>query len=196
VIDKTGGPSHILGIAFDGFLIYGDKDINGKTVSSGQLDACNGITSPTPEFPTGVYHYVLTQEKSNRSTINCFTGTPNPTLTKGGGPQPGGMGPMPGMGGPPGPPGQQPPNGQQPPVMPTPITSPSPTPSPSMSPTPSPTATPRYTTLYKPVKATQLVCKKGKVKKTIIASVCPSGYTKISSKIVTRFVKTHVMVMP
>ena len=204
VIDKSGGPSHILGIAFDGYLIYGDKDITGKTVSSTQLDTCNGITSPTPEFPTGVYHYVLTQEKSNRSTINCFTGTPNPTLTKGGGPQPGGMGPMPGMGGPPGPPGQQPPNGQQPPVMPTPITTPIPTPSPSMSATPSPsmsatpspTATPRYTTLYKPVKSTQLVCKKGTVRRTIFAKVCPPGYTKISSKIVTSFVKTKVMVMP
>jgi len=104
---------------------------------------------------------VLTQEKSNRSTINCFTGTPNPTLTKGGGPQPGGMGPMPGMGGPPGPPAPQPLNGQQPPVMPTPITTPIQAPSPTTSETPPPTATPRYTTLYKPVKATQLVCKKG-----------------------------------
>ena len=210
VIDKSGGPSHILGIAFDGFLIYGDKDITGKTVSSTQLDSCNGINSPTPEFPAGVYHYVLTQEKSNRSTINCFAGTPNPTLTKGGGPQPGGMGPMPGMGGPPGAPGQQqPPNGQQPtsgpqpPVVPAPapaptpsMPAPSPTPTTSMpAPAPTPTPTPTYTTLYKPVKATQLVCQKGKVKKTTIASVCPAGYKKMSSKSVTIFVKTKVLVI-
>ena len=161
VIDKVGGPSHILGLAFDGFLIYGNKDINGKLVTSAQLDACNGITSPTPEFPAGIYHYVLTEEKSNRSTINCFAGTP--TLTKGGGPQPGGMGPM---------------------------ASSTPEVKPAASPTPS------YTTLYKAVKATQLVCQKGKVKKTVISKSCPSGSKKISSKTVTTFVETKVLVNP
>ena len=115
VIDTVGGPSHILGVAFDGFPIYGNKDINGKIVSSTQLDACNGITSPTPEFPAGLYHYVLTEEKSSRSTINCYTGTPNPALiTKAGGPPPGGgptggPGSMPGMGTMPGGPGMTPP---------------------------------------------------------------------------------------
>ena len=108
VIDTVGGPSHILGVAFDGFPIYGNRDINGKIISSTQLDDCNGITSPTPEFPAGLYHYVLTEEKSNRSTINCYTGTPNAALiTKApGAPANGGMpggpggapGSMPGMG--------------------------------------------------------------------------------------------------
>lgn len=108
VIDTVGGPSHILGVAFDGFPIYGNKDINGKIISSTQLDDCNGITSPTPEFPAGLYHYVLTEEKSSRSTINCYAGTPNPALiTKAGGPPPGGglpggPGSMPGMGAAPG----------------------------------------------------------------------------------------------
>ena len=50
-VDKSEGPSHIIGIALDGFLIYGAKDINGKIVPSSALDECNGITSPTPEFP-------------------------------------------------------------------------------------------------------------------------------------------------
>ena len=183
VIDKTGGPSHILGIAFDGFLIYGDKDINGKTVSSTQLDACNGITSATPEFPTGVYHYVLTQEKSNRSTINCFAGTP-PASTAGG-PPPGGMGGMPGMGGPPpgGMGGQQP--GAQPPVQ-QPVAQASATPTPS----------PSYTTLYKAVKTTQLVCQKGTIKKTVTATACPTGYKKISAKTITTYVETKVLVSP
>ena len=191
VIDKVGGPSHILGIAFDGFLIYGNKDINGKLVTSTQLDACNGITSPTPEFPDGVYHYVLTEEKSNRSTINCLSGTPAMSNSGGpqpggmGGPQPGGMGPMPGMGGPqPG--GPQPVASIKPSVIPTPEVKPSASPSP----------TPSYTTLYKAVKATQLVCQKGKIKKTVIASVCPSGSKKISSKSVTTFVETKVLVNP
>jgi hypothetical protein len=34
----------------------GPRFINGKAIAVSQLDACNGITSPTPEFPTGVYH--------------------------------------------------------------------------------------------------------------------------------------------
>ena len=187
VIDKTGGPSHILGLAFDGFLIYGNKDINGKLISSSQLDQCNGITSPTPEFPAGVYHYVLTEEKSNRSTINCFAGTP--TLSQGGGMQPGGMGGMPGMGGPP-PGGQQPGGPQQPAAQ------ASATPTPTVKASATPTPTPSYTTLYKAVKATELVCQKGKVKKTVIGSTCPTGYKKISSKTVTTFVETKVLVNP
>jgi hypothetical protein len=182
VIDKTGGPSHILGLAFDGFLIYGNKDINGKTVSSSQLDECNGITSPTPEFPAGVYHYVLTEEKSNRSTINCFAGTP--ALSKGGGMQPGGM---PGMGGPP-------PGGGPLPGGPEPIAQASATP--TIKSAASPTPTPSYTTLYKAVKTTQLVCQKGKVKKTVTATTCPTGYKKISSKSVTTYVETKVLVNP
>ena len=215
IIDKVGGPSHILGIAFDGFLIYGDKDINGNIVKSTQLDTCNGITSPTPEFPQGVYHYVLTEEKSNRSTINCFSGTP--ALSKGGGMQPGGMGGMPGMGGPQagGPQAGGPQaGGPQANVTPTPTPMPSatatptPTPTPTASATPTPTAsatptptasatpTPIYTTLYKAVKSTQLVCQKGKVKKTVIGTKCPTGYKKISSKTVTTFVETKVLVTP
>ena len=198
VIDKVGGPSHILGIAFDGFLIYGDKDINGKLVTSAQLDACNGITSATPEFPAGVYHYVLTQEKSNRSTINCFAGTPAITQSAGG--QPGGMGGMPGMGGPPQPGGQQPGGPQQPVAQPTqqPVAQPSATPTqkPVAQASATPSPSPSYTTLYKAVKATQLVCQKGSTKKTVIAVACPSGYKKISSKTITTFVETKVLVSP
>jgi hypothetical protein len=184
VIDKTGGPSHILGIAFDGFLIYGNKDINGNLVSSSQLDTCNGITSPTPEFPEGIYHYVLTEEKSNRSTINCFSGTPS--VTKQSGPPPGAMPGMPGMGGPPPPPTQGPTG--QPSAMPT----------PNAMPTPSatPTASPIYTTLYKAVKTLQLVCQKGKNKKSVIGKACPTGYKKISSKTLTKYVETKVLVTP
>jgi hypothetical protein len=180
-----------LGIAFDGFLIYGNRDINGKVVSSSQLDQCNGIKSPTPEFPAGIYHYVLTEEKSNRSTINCFAGTP--ALSKGGGMQPGGMGPMPGMGGPP--PGGGPlPGGPPPGGGPQPAAQATQTPIAKEAATPTPT--PSYTTLYKAVKTTELVCHKGKVKKTVIGSKCPTGYKKISSKNVTTYVETKVLVNP
>ncbi len=75
-IDGSSGPSHLIGIALDGFPIYGGRDINGNTIAVSQLDACNGITSPTPEFPNGIYHYVLPSGvTSGRSSLNCYAGT-------------------------------------------------------------------------------------------------------------------------
>lgn len=71
------GPSHILGFALDGFPIYGGRDINGNVISVSQLDACNGITSPTPEFPNGAYHYVLPIGVTGaQSSLHCYAGTP------------------------------------------------------------------------------------------------------------------------
>jgi hypothetical protein len=77
-VDKKKGPSHIIGVAFDGFPIYGDRDIDGKKVKIKKLDRCNGITSRTPEFPKGrgIYHYVLPDVTTAQSTMSCFTGTP------------------------------------------------------------------------------------------------------------------------
>ncbi len=89
-VDSVGGPSHIIGVAFDGYLIYGDRDANGGVVTKDQLDACNGITSPTPEFPDGVYHYVLLDTADSTSSIRCFTGNVDASLT-----QMQGMGAMP-----------------------------------------------------------------------------------------------------
>ena len=75
-VDTASGPSHIIGIALDGFPIYGGRDINGNAVSVTQLDACNGITSPTPEFPSGAYHYVLPIGVTTKyASINCYSGT-------------------------------------------------------------------------------------------------------------------------
>lgn len=75
-VDAVGGPSHIIGIAADGFPIYGNKDINGNTVTLAQLDECNGITSATPEFPNGVYHYVLPAGVTGfQSSLRCYSGT-------------------------------------------------------------------------------------------------------------------------
>lgn len=71
------GPSHIIGFALDGYPIYGGRDVNGNVISASQLDACNGITSATPEFPNGAYHYVLPiGVTSSQSSLNCYTGTP------------------------------------------------------------------------------------------------------------------------
>jgi hypothetical protein len=75
------GPSHIIGIALDGYPVYGGRDINGNVITTAQLDACNGITSPTPEFPNGAYHYVLPLNTTNKySSPNCYTGTVSTTL--------------------------------------------------------------------------------------------------------------------
>jgi hypothetical protein len=73
-VDVAGGASHIIGIAFDGYPIYGDRDITGKQLSASDLDQCSGITSATPEFPNGVYHYVLLSANNSTSSIRCFMG--------------------------------------------------------------------------------------------------------------------------
>lgn len=73
-VDVAGGPSHIIGIAFDGYPIYGDRDITGKQLTAADLDQCSGITSATPEFPQGVYHYVLLSSANATSSIRCFMG--------------------------------------------------------------------------------------------------------------------------
>ncbi len=75
VDDSPGGPSHLIGVALDGFPIYGDRDIHGQPVPPQRLDACNGITSPTPEFPQGVYHYVLPSGiKAHNASMRCYSG--------------------------------------------------------------------------------------------------------------------------
>ncbi len=75
-VDTSTGPSHIIGIALDGFPIYGGRDINGNAIGISQLDACNGITSATPEFPSGAYHYVLPIGVTTKfASMNCYSGT-------------------------------------------------------------------------------------------------------------------------
>ncbi len=73
-VDVAGGPSHVIGIAFDGYPIYGDRDLTGKQLTAADLDQCSGITSATPEFPNGVYHYVLLSAANSTSSIRCFMG--------------------------------------------------------------------------------------------------------------------------
>lgn len=73
-VDEVGEASHIIGFALDGFPIYGDRDINGKQLTYKNLDQCNGINSPTPEFPQGIYHYVLLSTSDVHSSISCFHG--------------------------------------------------------------------------------------------------------------------------
>ncbi len=75
-VDAASGPSHIIGVALDGFPIYGGRDIDGNVVPVSSLDSCNGITSATPEFPAGAYHYVLPIGVTTKyASINCFSGS-------------------------------------------------------------------------------------------------------------------------
>lgn len=75
LVDRDKGPSHLIGVALDGFPIYGDRDLDGYTVDPQSLDACNGIHSPTPEFPQGIYHYVLPAGVTQQhAAMRCYSG--------------------------------------------------------------------------------------------------------------------------
>ncbi|MBG30154.1 MAG: hypothetical protein CMI31_09150 [Opitutae bacterium] len=89
----SGRHSPLIGFAVDGWPIYGPvgwrsesnqtgvllkSSYSGTTDSagnpayvagSGDLDECNGITSPTPEFPKGIYHYVMSIEADTDGTV-------------------------------------------------------------------------------------------------------------------------------
>jgi hypothetical protein len=72
----------ILGFAFDGFGIYDNVAMNGSLVGVSKLDACNGIFSPVPGYPHGVYHYVLENVKGARSSIGCYHGVVSSAYTR------------------------------------------------------------------------------------------------------------------
>ncbi len=72
----------ILGFAFDGYGIYDNIAMNGKTVPVSSLDSCNGIFSPVPGYPHGVYHYVLENVKGARSSIGCYHGVVSSAYTQ------------------------------------------------------------------------------------------------------------------
>jgi hypothetical protein len=87
------GHSPLIGFAVDGWPIYGPvgwKNVDNKTgvllansytgandsagnpayvEGSGDLDECNGLVSPTPEFPEGIYHYVMSIEADPDGTV-------------------------------------------------------------------------------------------------------------------------------
>jgi hypothetical protein len=71
---KAASSPALLGFAFDGFGIYDDVAEGGHVVKPSQLDACNGIFSPVPGYPHGVYHYVMLDVRTSRSSIGCFHG--------------------------------------------------------------------------------------------------------------------------
>jgi hypothetical protein len=72
----------VVGFAFDGFAIYDNVAMNGSTVPVSSLDACNGVFSPVPGYPHGVYHYVLENVKGARSSIGCYHGVVSSAYTR------------------------------------------------------------------------------------------------------------------
>ncbi len=64
----------LVGVLLDGYPVYGPME-NGVLLVSSNLDAAHGHTSPTKEFPGGIYHYHTT---SDAPYINGsgFAGTP------------------------------------------------------------------------------------------------------------------------
>lgn len=72
----------LLGFAFDGYGIYDNVAMNGRAVPVSSLDSCNGIFSPVPGYPHGVYHYVLENVKGVRSSIGCYHGVVSSAYTQ------------------------------------------------------------------------------------------------------------------
>lgn len=72
IVDRPGQHSHLLGYLLDGFSIYGPQDTDGKLITPSALDECNGHFGPTPEFPSGIYHYHFT--KAAPYTVPCYAG--------------------------------------------------------------------------------------------------------------------------
>ena len=65
----AGGNDEFIGVALDGFPIYGAKDRNGNELESSDLDACHGRTE------NGEYRYRLTRDAPY--VMGCFKGTPS-----------------------------------------------------------------------------------------------------------------------
>lgn len=74
-----GGP-------YDGTYVQDYEFVEGL----GDLDACNGTTAATSEFPDGTYLYVLTN--SYPFIPRCWTATPDPSFARGPGGGQGGQG--------------------------------------------------------------------------------------------------------
>lgn len=89
IIDVEGEHSSILGFLVDGFPFYGPQDADGVTITSDDLDECSGHVGPTPEFPEGIYHYHITEDRSPY-TVDCYHGEVEASADNEAGPPPGG----------------------------------------------------------------------------------------------------------
>jgi hypothetical protein len=51
--------SSLLGFLLDGFPVYGPME-NGVAITNSMLDAYHGHTLATADYPSGIYHYHIT----------------------------------------------------------------------------------------------------------------------------------------
>ncbi|XP_064648359.1 uncharacterized protein LOC135500680 [Lineus longissimus] len=63
-------PGQLIGVALDGFPIYGPVDADGNDVTSADLDGCNG------RYVGGEYRYHVT--RTFPYIMGCYSGTPPP----------------------------------------------------------------------------------------------------------------------
>ncbi len=72
-----GSHSNLVGYAFDGFGIYGDKGEYGMEISTEDLDECHGHTHKVnwDGINKEMYHYHLTQDFPY--SVSCFKGKPS-----------------------------------------------------------------------------------------------------------------------
>lgn len=89
IVDLEGEHSSILGFLVDGFPFYGPKGESGVTITSDDLDECSGHLGATPEFPEGIYHYHITEDRSPY-TVDCYHGEVEASAGGVAGPPPGG----------------------------------------------------------------------------------------------------------
>jgi hypothetical protein len=64
--------SALIGFILDGYPIYGPQETTGLAPTA--LDACNGHTHATVEYPNGIYHYHVVAAPPY--LVGCFHGTP------------------------------------------------------------------------------------------------------------------------
>ena len=58
-LTKANGSSALVGFLLDGFPVYGPVE-NGKRVVNADLDQLHGHVSVTADYPSGIYHYHVT----------------------------------------------------------------------------------------------------------------------------------------
>jgi hypothetical protein len=75
LVDTVGGPSHVNGVAADGFPIYGEKDINGATVPSRNSMLATVLPVQHLSFPTGCTTMLLPSGVTNiQLSLMCYSG--------------------------------------------------------------------------------------------------------------------------
>jgi len=58
-LTQENGNEGLVGILLDGFPVYGRYE-NGVEITNADLDVYHGHTTPTADFPNGIYHYHVT----------------------------------------------------------------------------------------------------------------------------------------